>query len=119
MLQILCVKCRNISTGCLGATVVQEGCIRLCEFISGCIHQQFGIQENSGEVRQRTIIVELDERVMNNLKGVELVQMTHPEGDHQANGLAEVGVRETRLRRESLGVSWRNHWEIQLIQRIR
>ena len=28
--------------------------------------------------------------------GVELVLMTSPEGDHQANGLAEVGVREIK-----------------------
>ena len=33
---------------------------------------------------------------MNNLTGVELVQMTSPEGDHAANGLAEVGVREIK-----------------------
>ena len=31
-----------------------------------------------------------------NLAGVELVLMTSPEGDHQANGLAEVGVREIK-----------------------
>ena len=36
-----------------------------------------------------------------NLTGVELVLMTSQEGDHQANGLAEVGVRESRRRRES------------------
>ena len=33
-------------------------------------------------------------RILGNLTGVELVLMTSPEGDHQANGLAEVGVRE-------------------------
>ena len=33
---------------------------------------------------------------MNNLMGVELVQMTSPEADHAANGLAEVGVREIK-----------------------
>ena len=31
-----------------------------------------------------------------NLAGVELVLMTSPEGDHQANGLAEVGVGEIK-----------------------
>ena len=61
MLPILCVKCRNSSTGCMGATVVdRKGCVRLREFISDCIHQESGIQENPGEIRQRTIIVELD-----------------------------------------------------------
>ena len=48
----------------------------------------------------------LIERVMNNLTGVESVQMTSPEGDHAANGLAEVGVREikaqTRILRSQL-----------------
>ena len=43
---------------------------------------------------------------MNNLPCVELVQMTSPEGDYQANGLAEVGVREmkaqTRILRSQL-----------------
>ena len=32
-----------------------------------------------------------------NLTGVELVLMTSPEGDYQANGLAEVGVREIKV----------------------
>ena len=44
--------------------------------------------------------------MVNNLTGVELVQMTSPEGDHAANGLAEVGVREikaqTRILRSQL-----------------
>ena len=43
---------------------------------------------------------------MNNLTGVELVQMMSPEGDRAANGLAEVGVREikaqTRILRSQL-----------------
>ena len=46
------------------------------------------------------------EGVMSNLTGVELVLMTFPEGDHAANGLAEVGVREikaqTRILRSQL-----------------
>ena len=48
----------------------------------------------------------LIERVTSNLTGVELVMMTSPEGDHQANGFAEVGVREikapTRILRSQL-----------------
>ena len=51
-------------------------------------------------------LLSLIERVMNNLTGVELVQMTSPEGDHAADGLAEVGVREikaqTRILRSQL-----------------
>ena len=41
-------------------------------------------------------LLSLIERVRCNLTGVELVLMTSPEGDHQANGLAEVGVREIK-----------------------
>ena len=41
-------------------------------------------------------LLSLIERVMNNLMGVESVQMTSPEGDHAATGLAEVGVREIK-----------------------
>ena len=40
---------------------------------------------------------------MNNLTGVELVQMTSPEGDHAANGLAEVCVREIKVQTRILG----------------
>ena len=41
-------------------------------------------------------LLSLIERVTSNLTGVELVLMTSPEGDHQANGLAEVGLREIK-----------------------
>ena len=51
-------------------------------------------------------LLSLIERVMSNLTGVELVLMTSPEGDHPANGFAEVGVREimaqTRILRTQL-----------------
>ena len=41
-------------------------------------------------------LLSLIERVMNNLTGVEFLLMTSPEGDHAANGLVEVGVREIK-----------------------
>ena len=51
-------------------------------------------------------LLSLIERVTRNLTGVELVLMTSPEGDHQANGLAEIVVREikaqTRILRSQL-----------------
>ena len=51
-------------------------------------------------------LLSLIERVTSNLTGVELVLTASPEGDHQANGLAEVGVREikaqTRISRSQL-----------------
>ena len=40
---------------------------------------------------------------MNNLTGVELLKMTSPEGDHAANGLAEVSVfREIKAQKRIL-----------------
>ena len=42
---------------------------QICEFISDSIHQESGIQENSGEIRQRTIIVELDRTCDEQLDG--------------------------------------------------
>ena len=51
-------------------------------------------------------LLSLIERVTCNLTGVELVLMTSPEGDHQTNGFAEVGVDEikaqTRILRSQL-----------------
>ena len=51
-------------------------------------------------------LLSLIESVMNNLTAVLLVQMTSPEGDHAASGLAEVGVHEikaqTRILRSQL-----------------
>ena len=47
-LPILCVECRNSSTGCLEATVVdKKGASDLCEFISDSIHQESGIQSDN------------------------------------------------------------------------
>ena len=56
-------------------------------------------------------LLSLTQRVTCNLTGVELVLMTSPEGDHQANGLAEVGVREIKARTRIL--------KSQLEQRLR
>ena len=51
-------------------------------------------------------VLSLIERVTCNLTGAELMLMTSSEGDHQSNGLAEVGVREikaqTRILRSQL-----------------
>ena len=47
-------------------------------------------------------LLSLIEREMCNLTGVEFVLMTSPEGDHSANGLAEVGGREIKAQRRML-----------------
>ena len=68
VLSILCVKCRHSSTRCLAATVVAlERCVRRCEFATDCTHREFGSQEDPGEVRQRTITVDLDRTCLDQL----------------------------------------------------
>ena len=91
VLPILCVKCRNNSTGCVGATVVDR---------------KGASDYASSFLTALRSLLSLIERGMHTLTGVELVQMTSPEGNHRANGLAEVGVREikaqTRILRSQL-----------------
>ena len=109
VLPILCVKCRNSSTGCLGATVVDRkgASDNASSFLTAFI-KSLGFKRILARSDNERPLLSLIECVMNNLTGVELVQMTSPEGDHGANGLAEVGVREikaqTRISRRS--VSW-------------
>ena len=97
MLPILCAKCRNSSTGCLGATVVDRkgasdyGSSFLTSFIKSLGFTRILVRSDN----ERSLL-SLIERVTNNLTGVELVLMTSPEGDHAANGLPEVGVREIK-----------------------
>ena len=61
-------------------------------------------------------LLSLIERVASNLTGVELVQMTSPEGDHAANGLAEVGVREIKAQTRILRS---NDLAVELTRKIR
>ena len=107
MLPISCVKCRNSSTGRVGATVVDRmgasdyGSSFLTAFI-----KSLGLKRILMRSDNERSLLSLIERVMNNFTGVELVLMTSPEGDRAANGLAEVGVREikpwTRILRSQL-----------------
>ena len=96
VLPILCVKCRNNTTGCLGATVVdRKGASDYASsFLTAFIKSLRSDNERS--------LLSLIERVTSNLTGVELVLMTSPEGDHQANDLAEVGVREIKAQTKIL-----------------
>ena len=107
MLPILCVKCRNSSTECLAATVVDRkgpsDCASsfLAAFFKSLGFKRILVRSDTGRS-----LLGLIERVTSNLTGVELVLMTSPEDDHAANGLAEVGVREikaqTRILRSQL-----------------
>ena len=107
VLPILCVECRNSSTGCVGATVVdRKGASDYASsFLTAFIKSQ-GFKRILVRSDNERSLLSVIERVTSNLTGVELVLMTSPEGDHQANGLAEVGVREikaqTRILRSQL-----------------
>ena len=107
VLPILCVQCRNSSTGCLGATVVDRkgASDNASSFLTAFI-KSLGFKRILVRSDTERSLLSLIERMMNNLMGVESVQMTSPEGDHAANGLVEVGVREikaqTRILRSQL-----------------
>ena len=97
VLPILCVKCRNSSTGCLGATVVdRKGASDYASSFLAAFIKSLGFKRILVRSDNERSLLSFIKRVMNNLTGVELVQMTSPEGDHAANGLAEVGVREIK-----------------------
>ena len=107
VLPILCVKCRNSSTGCVGATVVdRKGASDFASSFLTAFIKSLGFKRILVRSDNERSLLSLIERVTSNLTGVELVLMSSPDGDHQANGLAEVGVREikaqTRILRSQL-----------------
>ena len=93
VLPILCVKCRNSSTGCLGATVVDKK--GASNSASSFLHE-LGFKSVLVRSDNERSLSSLIERVTSNLTGVELELMTSPESDHAAHGLAEVAVREIK-----------------------
>ena len=101
------VKCRNSSTGCVGATVIdRKGASDYASSFLTAFIKSLGFKRILVRSDNERSLLSLIERVTTNLTGVELVLMTSPEGDHQANRLAEVGVREikaqTRILRSQL-----------------
>ena len=115
VLPILCVKCRNSSTGCLGATVVDRKGASDCasSFLTAVI-KSLGFKRILVRSDNERPLLGLIECVMNKLTGVEMVQMTSPESDHAAHGVAEVGVREIKAQTRTL----RSHLEQRLGNRI-
>ena len=88
VLSILFVKCPNGSNGCLAATVVEKA--RQTTFITSLAFKRILVKSDN----ERSLL-SLASRVSNCLPGVQLVLMTSLDGDHAANGLAEVGVEES------------------------
>ena len=101
VLPILCVKWRNSST-----VVDRKGASGYASSFLTAFTKSLGFKRILVRSDNELSLLSLIERVTCNLTVVELVQMTSPEGDHQANGLAEVGVREikaqTRILRSQL-----------------
>ena len=89
VLPILCFKCRNSSTGCLGASDYASS-------VQTAFIKSVGFKRILVRSDNERSLLSFIERVVNKLTGVQLVQMTSPEGDHAASGLAEVGVREIK-----------------------
>ena len=105
VLPILCVKCRNSSTGCWGATVVdRKGASDYASSFLTAFIKSSGFKRVLVRSDNERSVLSLIERVMNNPTDVELVQMTSPERDHAANGLAEVGVREIKAETHTGGL---------------
>ena len=96
VLPILCVKCRNSSTGGLGATVVDRKGASDCasSFLTAFV-KSLGFKRILVRSDNERPLSSLIERVTCNLTAVELVLMTFPEGDH--------AVREINAQTRILG----------------
>ena len=95
VLPILCVE--TVVTGCMGATVVDRkgASDNASSFLTSFV-KSLGFKRILVRSDNERSLLSLIERVTCTLTGGELVLMTSPEGDHQANGVAEVGVREIK-----------------------
>ena len=75
VLPILCVKCRNSSTGCLCATVVdRKGASDYASSYLTAFIKSLGFKRILVRSDNERSLLSLIERVMNNLTGVEMVQ---------------------------------------------
>ena len=91
---ILVCKCKR--TGCLAATQVPEKGMNVCAlaFFTGWLR---GSLEGVEVIEQERALLAFLCAAAASLEGVEvIIEQASPEGDHAANGLAEVGVREVK-----------------------
>ena len=100
-----CLKLASIMAS--GATVVdRKGASDFASSFLTAFIKSLGFKRILVRSDNERSLLSLIDRATSNLTGVELVLMTSPEGDHQANGLAKVGVREikaqTRILRSQL-----------------
>ena len=92
---ILVCKCKR--TGCLAATQVPEKGMNVyaLAFFTGWLRGLGGKRLLLRSDNERTLLAFLRAAAAS-LEGVEVIEQASPEGDHAANGLAEVGVREVK-----------------------
>ena len=90
---ILVGRCK--STGCLAATQVPEKGVNACAlaFFTGWLRGLGGKRLLLSSDNERALLAVLRAAAAGS-EGVEVIEHASAEGDHAANGLAEVGVRE-------------------------
>ena len=102
VLPILCVRCRNSSTGCVGATVVdRKGASDYANSYLTAFIKSVGFKRILVRSHNERSLLSLLERVTSNLTGVELVLMTSPEGIFKQMALQRSVFVKSRLRRGS------------------
>ena len=106
-------SCQKLASTMVSLVVAEKMCCRSCVSSVGTVVDRKGASDCASSVQTAFIksvgfkrilvrsdnersLLSLIERLVNNLTGVELVQMSSPEGDHAASGLAEVGVLEIK-----------------------
>ena len=92
---ILVCKCKR--TGCLAATQVPEKGMNVyaLAFFTGWLRGLGWKRLLLRSDNERALLAFLRAAAAS-LEGVEVIEQASPEGDHAANGLAEVGVREVK-----------------------
>ena len=98
---ILVCKCKR--TGCLAATQVQEKgmIVYALAFFAGWLRGLGWKRLLLRSGNDRALLAFLRAAAAS-LEGFEVIEQASPEGEHAANGLAEVGVREVKMMRKRL-----------------
>ena len=100
VLPILCLKCLNSSTGCMGATVVdRKGASDYASSFLTAFIKSLGFKRIPVRSDNERSLLSLIERVTSSLTGVELVLMTSPEGIIKQMALQRSVFVKSRLRR--------------------
>ena len=92
---ILVCKCKR--TGCLAATQVPEKGMNVCApaFFTGWL-RGLGWKRLLLRSDNELPLLAFLRAASASFEGVEVIEQASPEGDHAANGVAEVGVREVK-----------------------